>query len=263
MLDHFQRRRNELQLLAAVAADFLAELAAAGTKPFFVGQFVNYLTAGKVIGQRSAAVALALLLLPGFVFAGVIIGRVVRAVVVGGNGIFEALFQFVRQQFDLFEAEQRQLIRINAFLLRAVLFAEDAVQLLLQAGEYLQLLFDRLVLRGDDRFVLRDRLGVSNNRLIACGQSNAVGDFACGDHRLELLDVVRQFAVILTHARTTSAAAKALQNNRAAPTFFQRKTTAKNTTPKTAAIVRRSCAPPRGAQTVAADAFAAHAAGRS
>ena len=75
MLDHFQRRREELQLLADVAADFLAKFAAAGTDAFFVGQFVNHLPAGKVIGQRSSAVSFVLWLLPGFVFVSVTAGR--------------------------------------------------------------------------------------------------------------------------------------------------------------------------------------------
>ena len=75
MLDHFPRRRNELRLLADVAADFPAERAAAGAGAFFVGQFVNHLPAGKVIGQPSTAVSLALRLLPGFVFVGFTFGR--------------------------------------------------------------------------------------------------------------------------------------------------------------------------------------------
>ena len=50
MLDHFPRRRNELRLLADVAADFPAERAAAGAGAFFVGQFVNHLPAGKALG---------------------------------------------------------------------------------------------------------------------------------------------------------------------------------------------------------------------
>jgi len=168
MFDHFQRRRNVFQLLADGTADLPAKRAAAGTRAFFVGQFVNYLAAGKVIGQRTAIVLPSFLLGGWRLFAPVVfvvaIGRVIRAAVVDRDGIFQSLLQFGRQQFDFCGAEQRQLIRGDAFLLRAVLFAEHAGQLLLQAVEFLRLLRDRLVLRGDDGCVLGDRFIAFNNR---------------------------------------------------------------------------------------------------
>jgi len=78
--------------------------------------------------------------------------------------------------------------------------------LLLQTFQLSKLLLDGLMLRGDDRFVLSDRFITLGNRdamnnlafgkgSIAFGNRNGLP----GNRRLELLNIIRQIKVILTH----------------------------------------------------------------
>ena len=66
--------------------------------------------------------------------------------------------KFLGQFRQFLGGEQGQLIRIDPFLLRTVLFAKQTGELLLLRGQLLQLLFDGFVLRRDDRFVLNNRI---------------------------------------------------------------------------------------------------------
>ena len=85
MLNHFQGRRDKLQLFADFAADLFAKFPAARTRALFVGEFVSDGFARQMIGQRPATVTLLALLLSrssSFVAIGVrtdvIVGTIVR-----------------------------------------------------------------------------------------------------------------------------------------------------------------------------------------
>jgi len=73
---------------------------------------------------------------------------------ISSHGIDFALCQFRSQLRQFFDGEESQLIRVDAFPLWPVLSTKQASDLLILTLELLQLLLDRVMLRGNDFFVL-------------------------------------------------------------------------------------------------------------
>jgi hypothetical protein len=141
VLDHEQRRRTVLELVAPVHADGEAQLAAAGADPFGLGQLVMPGLTGQVRGQAAAAM---------------------RAAPPWGRGRRLGWRRRRRGVRDRFH-EQQELVRVVTLAPRAVQAMQQHVEpvpqrlvvaaLLLEGGEQLQ---DHALQRGH---VVRQVLG--------------------------------------------------------------------------------------------------------